>query len=97
MLDLRKETPVSLAKAARSAPIPVHVTTTYRWAMRGLRGYKLETAMAGGRRVTTLEALDRFFAQITAAADGEPPPSRTSKQRERAIANAEQELERDGF
>ena len=92
MLDRLKETPISLSRAAKSAPVPVHISTIYRWYMRGVRGIKLETAMAGGRRVTTLEALGRFFEGTTAAADGAPPPSRTAKQRRRAIDQANKTL-----
>ena len=49
----------------------VHPTTIHRWRLRGARGVKLETILAGGTRYTSTEALSRFFAATTAAADGE--------------------------
>lgn len=49
----------------------VHPSTIHRWRLRGARGVKLETLLAGGTRYTSAEALNRFFAGATAAADGE--------------------------
>lgn len=49
----------------------VHPSTIQRWRLRGARGVKLETLLAGGTRYTSSEALSRFFAATTAAADGE--------------------------
>ena len=49
----------------------VHPSTIHRWRLRGARGVKLETILAGGTRYTSTEALSRFFAGSTAAADGE--------------------------
>ncbi len=39
--------------------------TLYRWALKGVRGIKLETVMMGGRRYTSDEAVDRFFARLS--------------------------------
>jgi Protein of unknown function (DUF1580) len=39
--------------------------TLYRWALKGIRGVKLETVMMGGRRYTSDEAVDRFFARLS--------------------------------
>lgn len=49
----------------------------------------LETVVIGGRRFTSREALDRFVERTTAAADGQPLPVRTPRQRERAVQEAE--------
>jgi hypothetical protein len=49
--------------------------------------------MAGGTRATSLEAVERFFAALTAQADGEPvaaPPR--PKARQRQIEAAERRL-----
>jgi Protein of unknown function (DUF1580) len=46
--------------------------TLYRWALKGVRGIKLETVMMGGRRYTSDEAVDRFFARLS-----HPQPSPT--------------------
>jgi uncharacterized protein DUF1580 len=86
-----EETRLSLSAAA--SRIGVHVGTLHRWRLRGVRGVRLETIVIGGLRYTSAEALERFVAATTAAADGTPAPAiRTSRQRETAIAAAEREL-----
>ena len=94
-IDLTTETPKTLAKAAQTLPGgAVHVSTIHRWRMKGVRGVRLETFLRGGIRYTTDEAIERFFAAATAAADGDAiTPVRTSRQRERAIEQAEREFE----
>jgi hypothetical protein len=52
--------------------------------------------LIGGRRVTSLEALDRFFERVTAVADGEPVPAETSRQRQREIEEAERRADEMG-
>lgn len=97
-IDLANETPITLAEAARTLPGgAVHVSTVHRWRIKGCRGVRLETFLRGGVRHTTREALERFFAATTAAADGEAIPVRTSKQRERAIQQAEREATEAGI
>jgi hypothetical protein len=87
---------LTLSAAAREIPGPtgrgLHVATLWRWAHRGVRGVRLETVMVGGIRYTSREALERFVAATTAAADGTNPVIRTPKQRQRAIEAAEREL-----
>jgi len=98
MIDLSTETPITLAKAAQTLPGgAVHVSTIHRWRMKGVRGVKLETILRGGIRCTSAAAIERLFAAITAAADGEPTPSRTSRQRQRDIDRAERELSEAGI
>ena len=72
-IDLAKENCLPLAKAAKTLPRvrgnkPPHPLTLYRWATVGLKsknGHRvyLETEFVGGTRVTSVEALERFFAQ----------------------------------
>jgi hypothetical protein len=64
---------------------------------RGIRGVRLETVMIGGIRYTSCEALERFVAATTAAANGTTPPVRTSRQRQRDFAAAEKELTDSGI
>ena len=72
----------------------VNTSTIFRWVRRGIRGQRLETLFVGGIRMTSREALARFFAATTAAANGTPAPAvRTPRQRERAIEAAERELQ----
>lgn len=64
---LHREQLVSLADAAawvrsRSGR-KTHVSTLYRWALRGCRGRKLETVLIGRERMTSREALNRFFEE----------------------------------
>ena len=95
---LTTETLKTLAEAARTLPGgPVHVSTIHRWRLKGVRGVRLETILRGGIRCTTDEAIERFFAASTAAADGETLPARTSTQRERDIRQAEADCERSGI
>jgi hypothetical protein len=56
---------------------PVSPATVYRWATKGLNGARLQTVQVGSRMVTSKEAIDRFFAELTAIRAeqlGEPSP-----------------------
>lgn|GEM_PF-658676 len=98
MIDLTTETPKTLANAAQSLPGgSVHVSTIHRWRMKGVRGVRLETFLRGGIRYTTDEAIARFFAATTAAADGDATTVRTPRQREREVTVAERECREAGF
>lgn len=83
---------VSPTEASRHAPGRPHVSTIWRWMTRGCRGIRLESLVCAGRRFTSVEAIDRFVAATTAAADGAPAPIRTPARRERDIAQAEAAL-----
>lgn len=74
MIDLLTEDVLSLAQAADQSVLPrrrggkrPHASTLYRWATVGCRGVKLETIRFGGTLCTSLEALQRFTAALTAA------------------------------
>jgi hypothetical protein len=80
-IDCLTESTFSLTEAARRLPRlrkgrPVHVSTLWRWATRGLRGVRLETTMVGGARVTSLAALEAFF-NATNNASGMPSHPRS--------------------
>lgn len=75
----------------------VHPTTIHRWRLRGARGVKLETLLAGGTRYTSVEALNRFFAGTTAAADGETYVIESDVLDEKAVRDAEAFLASDGI
>ena len=51
---------------------PVHQVTLSLWYRRGIRGVKLETILIGGRRCTSLPALNRFYQAISAARSSLP-------------------------
>jgi hypothetical protein len=92
MIDTEKEKLKSFATATKTIQGRPHISTLHRWREHGIQGIQLETVMIGGRRYTSDEALSRFFAAVTAAANGEPPPVRTPGQRKRDIEKAEKEL-----
>lgn len=73
MIDLETEQVLSFKRAAEMVPWPDEDRPSYetirRWADRGVRGHKLETVRIGGRRVTTLEAIQRFLAVLSQGAE----------------------------
>jgi hypothetical protein len=71
---------------------PVCVQTVWRWALKGLRGIKLETLKIGGIRVTSEAALRRFFAAVNDA--GSPPEPDHAAQHRQAV---DQELDHLGI
>lgn len=71
----------------------IHPSTVHRWRLRGSRGVKLETLLAGGVRYTSHEALMRFFTGATVAADSPTNSSASSK----SVADAEDYLAKEGL
>jgi Protein of unknown function (DUF1580) len=72
-IDLTLEQPLPLSDVPKLDWIPLrrggrrlHVATVHRWCTRGIRGVKLAFVQLGGTRVTTIEALLRFFNALTA-------------------------------
>ena len=66
MIDLQKERLFSLTEATKILPSRPNgkrftVATLFRWAMKGMRGTKLETILVGRCRCTSWEALGRFL------------------------------------
>jgi hypothetical protein len=73
-IDLTRETPVPLADVPKLSWIPrrrggrrLHLSSVHRWCSRGLRGRRLEFVQLGGTRVTTVEALFRFFDSLASS------------------------------
>lgn len=101
MTPVLGETLITLEDAAKLAPgyrpgRCASVAAVRRWAMVGMRGTRLETAIAGGRRCTSREALLRFFERLTAARDG--APERRPRAPRRALDAARRALkERHGI
>lgn len=52
---------LSLNQVARE--LQVHVATCWRWALRGVRGRRLQTFMIGGRRYVRRSDLDAFLRE----------------------------------
>lgn len=97
MIDLANETSIAVGDTPAVCPGKPHKSTVWRWVLKGVRGIRLETIVVGGKRYTTIEAIERFIAATTAKANGEPTPLRTPRQRQRAIERAERELSDAGI
>jgi len=85
----------AVEKATGNRP---HLSTVLRWCLHGAQGIVLESAMLGGRRLTSVESVGRFLEARTRAST----PShgianlRTTTQRERDARAAERALSREG-
>ena len=103
---------ITLAEAAKHLPKvdgkKVSVCTLWRWCRRGLRGAFLEYVRVGRKICTTREAMLRFFSELADLDDRIAPDTRsqprvlkrpplTSRQRQRALAEADAVLERAGI
>ena len=85
------ETLLTFSEAAHRAPQigskPRSVKLVYVWADRGVKvnGHqiRLESARVGGRRVTSVEAIERFL-EATSATPNTPQPIRTPRARQKA-------------
>lgn len=101
MIDLSKEEAIGLKRATQLPELarngrPPNLTTIYRWISRGIthngRTVRLESIRRGGLRVTTREAIARFFEALDGSAAA-PPAIRD----ERDAEAAEKELAAAGF
>jgi hypothetical protein len=104
MIDSTTETLISLADVPAHLPVRrggkrTHVSCIYRWAQRGHKGVKLEVLQCGGTKVTSLEALQRFFERLSAATGNATPAacSRSLKQRQSAADRATRQLAAAGW
>jgi len=94
MTDLLTETLVLLADAPSEIPGPPSLSSIRRWSRHGVRGAKLETILVGGRRFTSLEAIERFLALTAQRAT---PHSAPAIQVELAAEAADAILEAEGL
>jgi hypothetical protein len=96
-MDCDFERPITFNEAGRFLPEDYRPScaTWWRWWRKGVKGIRLRTLVIGGRRYTTPAAVQDFITQVTAASNGDRPPARTPRQRQRAIEAAERELECD--
>src|SRR5262245_57815498 len=105
MIDSTTETLISLTEAAKTVPRrrrgrKPHLSTLYRWATIGVRGIVLETLQCGGSRVTSREALQRFFERLSGPDPTGPvgshpnpiPARRTATRRQRDSTKAGRKL-----
>ncbi len=96
MIDYRTESLISLTVAAKRCPGRPNVSTIWRWAGRDAN--PLETVRVGGRRYTSVEALERFIHRCTTGCVGQQSPlSEPTALRQRDHLRAEQELQAAGI
>ena len=96
MIDIYAEHVFPLKDSPKHIPGRPHISTVVRWAQRGCRGIRLETALIGGIRYTSREAVQRFSERTTATAN-DKSPSRSADHRHVQIEDAERKLECDGI
>src|SRR5208282_97143 len=100
-IDIQTEQVITPAKATHLCPerrrgARPNAATIWRWMLNGVKGIRLESIMVGATRCTSVEAMQRFFDSLTAAADAEhssavTPPA-VSKSRQKAIEAAKRRL-----
>ena len=77
-IDIQTETLIGLDEAAKLFPGrnggTVHKFTVGLYARRGKLGVRLETVLAGPRRCTSIQAVQRFITAVTEAANGHLHP-----------------------
>ena len=90
MIDPFDSALIPLRKAASLCPPgrngrARHVSTLYRWALRGVRNVRLQTICVGGVRYTTPEALRAFCAEISRGESQTLKNSDDAVERERRV------------
>jgi hypothetical protein len=88
-IDPLSEETMPLAAAARKLPClrngrPIRVSTLWRWATRGVRGVRLDTAYVGSVRVTTEASLREFFERLRRPERAAPDAVRPEGRRRQA-------------
>ena len=104
MIDIHSESIIPVSEIRSHVPRnprtgkKAHLATGWRWIKRGCRGVKLETVLIGGKRYSSLEALQRFVERTTAAADGTSTvTASTPSARKKAHEKASRELDAAGI
>ena len=85
MIDLTQETLLTIPQAARLIPSGgkaghIHLSTLWRWILKGTGARKLESIKVGGRTFTSAEALQRFAEAREKPEPEAVSPSRTSQE-----------------
>jgi hypothetical protein len=82
---------LSLSAAADLLPNQPHVSTLWRWCLRGIKGVRLRTVFVGGRRYTTPAYLIEFVSRLSGPCVEVPQPAASfrSEQTARAAERAE--------
>ena len=94
MINIETEDLRLLTKASADVPGRPHISTLIRWALRGVKGVKLETAFVGGRRFTSVEAIHRFLNRLNEP--GSVANAKTLTKRQKELSQVEQLLDEEG-
>ena len=92
-IDLSSEDIFPVSEAPEHIPGHPSKASVWRWVLTGVGGVRLESILIGGKRFVSAESIQRFCDRRTAAANGDTSPVRTSRQRERAMQQAEREFD----
>ena len=65
-----------------------HVSTRWRWALRGVRGARLESIVVGGQRFSSDQAVQRFIARLNDHEHTPAEPTRAAEDADRELAAA---------
>jgi len=94
-LFLLKDLPKSPLIGPRRKGGRMHIKTGFNWATKGMCGVVLETVVQGGMRYTSVPAVRRFFAAVTAAKERKCRREEAAARREMKQSPAEFESELD--
>jgi hypothetical protein len=98
MIDLDLEPLVPLKNAVELVPGGVHYHTLLNWAIRGIRGHKLETILIGRRRYTSEAAIKRLIQNLNPETHDNPPSAaERRRQVERGRRALDEQLARRGM
>jgi hypothetical protein len=78
MIDVLTHKMIPFTQAADHVPGRPHVATLHRWRLKGVRGRKLATILIGGRRWTSIEAIQAFLKPDDAP-DQKPDPKEAGR------------------
>jgi len=100
-INISSERVVPIGQAPRHFPGRPNQSTVYRWLSKGVRGATLETVVVGGKRFTSVEAIERFVEKTTAnspgSGSGNPVSRPTTRQAEARLHRAERDLDAAGI
>ena len=95
-IDIIQEKTYTLAALAkmhfwpvRRAGKKINVVTLWRWTEHGLNGIRLETILAGGCRVSSVEAVQRVFRGLNRPGRSRPRSNSRARQYDATAAQAD--------
>lgn len=71
--SISEATYITVNDTCKILPGRPHRNTVIRWFDRGFKGIRLESWRCGNRRVTTVQAIDKFLAETSGFQNPNPP------------------------